>query len=152
RGSSPPPHRLPRVPECGGYRPVRGGCARAAGAADGLREWDAYAGDFRHLPGLPKKAGGRGFVRALAVALLAAAILTTVAKGGGGLAPAGVRAAADYAAGHRGISLLVIQGGHVVFEEYKDGSRSTAKIYSGTKAFWCMAALAAQEDGILDLD
>jgi CubicO group peptidase (beta-lactamase class C family) len=65
-----------------------------------------------------------------------------------------LRAAADYSAGHKGRALLVIRNGKTVFEEYPNGaSRKTAtKIYSGTKAFWNIAALAAQEDGVLDLD
>jgi CubicO group peptidase (beta-lactamase class C family) len=41
-----------------------------------------------------------------------------------------------------------------LLEEYpgKVGANSLQRIYSGTKAFWNLAALAAAEDGILDLD
>lgn len=52
------------------------------------------------------------------------------------------------------MALVVMKDGKVIFEDYRGGaSRSTAmKIYSGTKGFWNFAALAAQEDGLLDLD
>lgn len=65
-----------------------------------------------------------------------------------------VRAAAAYSASHRGASLLVIQQGRTVLEEYPDraGAGVARKIYSGTKAFWNLAALGAAEDGLLSLD
>jgi CubicO group peptidase (beta-lactamase class C family) len=64
-----------------------------------------------------------------------------------------LRAAADYSAGHRGTALVVIRDGRTIFAEYsKSGRSQPMKIYSGTKGFWNLAALAAQEDGILDLD
>jgi len=68
--------------------------------------------------------------------------------------PQGLRRAADYSASHRGTALVVMKGGKVIFEEYGNGgsSRKGTKIYSGTKGFWNFAALAAQEDGLLDLD
>jgi len=63
-------------------------------------------------------------------------------------------AAQKYSVSHRGLSLLVIQDGHVLYEGYSGGdSRDrVASIFSGTKGFWCLAAIAAQQDGILDLD
>jgi CubicO group peptidase (beta-lactamase class C family) len=64
-----------------------------------------------------------------------------------------LRAAADYSAGHRGTAFVVLRDGRTIFAEYSKGNRSQAmKIYSGTKGFWNLAALAAQEDGMLDLD
>ena len=70
------------------------------------------------------------------------------------LDPNALRAAAAYSSSHRGSSLLVIQNGKTLREEYPgSGSASTAqRIYSGTKAFWNLTALAAAEDGLLDLD
>lgn len=70
------------------------------------------------------------------------------------LAPERIRSAADYSAANRGKSLLVLQQGRVVFEDYPNGfaANGAHKIYSGTKAFWCLAGLAAQEEGILRLD
>lgn len=70
------------------------------------------------------------------------------------LVAADVRRAADYSAACRGYSLLVVQRGKTILEEYANGNSAgkAHKIYSGTKAFWGLAALAAVEDGLLDLD
>jgi CubicO group peptidase (beta-lactamase class C family) len=64
-----------------------------------------------------------------------------------------IRLAAEYSAANRGKSLLVLQHGRVLHEEYPNGfvANEAHKIYSGTKAFWCLAALAAEEEGILRL-
>jgi CubicO group peptidase (beta-lactamase class C family) len=63
-------------------------------------------------------------------------------------------AAWDYSVTHNGYSLLVIQHGRVRMERYAqgDGPGTRHKIYSGTKGLWCVAAVAAQADGLLDLD
>ncbi|HYF35841.1 MAG TPA: serine hydrolase, partial [Prosthecobacter sp.] len=65
-----------------------------------------------------------------------------------------LKAAGSYSAKHGGSGLLVKQHGKVIFEDYgKSGGKGTARrIYSGTKAFWCLAALAAAEDDVLNLD
>jgi CubicO group peptidase (beta-lactamase class C family) len=70
------------------------------------------------------------------------------------LDPAAVGRAAAYSASQRGSSLLVLQQGKTVLEQYPDGAGAgtARKIYSGTKAFWNLAALAAAEDGLLSLD
>src|SRR4029077_15415899 len=65
------------------------------------------------------------------------------------LDPAAVRAAADYSAQHHGVSFLAIQSGRTLLEQ---NPKTPHKIYSGTKAFWDLAALAAAEDGLLRLD
>jgi CubicO group peptidase (beta-lactamase class C family) len=65
------------------------------------------------------------------------------------LDPAAVRMAADYSARHRGVSFLAIQGGRTLLEQ---NAKTPHKIYSGTKAFWDLAALAAAEDGLISLD
>ena len=59
-----------------------------------------------------------------------------------------------YSASHNGFSLLVIQHGRALLERYApgDGAGVRHKIYSGTKGLWCVAAAAAQADGILNLD
>src|SRR6478736_1377952 len=62
---------------------------------------------------------------------------------------AAVRMAADYSARHRGVSFLAIQNGRTLLEQ---NEKMPHKIYSGTKAFWDLAALAAAEDGLLRLD
>jgi CubicO group peptidase (beta-lactamase class C family) len=70
------------------------------------------------------------------------------------LNPAAVRRAAEYSASHRGTSFLAIQNGKTLLEEYPagGGAETPRRIYSGTKAFWNLAALAAAEDGLLGLD
>jgi CubicO group peptidase (beta-lactamase class C family) len=70
------------------------------------------------------------------------------------LGPAAVRKAAEYSASHRGTSFLAIQNGKTLLEEYpgRASQNMPLRIYSGTKAFWNLAALAAVEDGILKLD
>jgi len=65
------------------------------------------------------------------------------------LDPAAVRAAADYSARHRGVSFLAIQDGRTLLEQ---NGKTPHRIYSGTKAFWDLAALAAAEHGLLRLD
>ena len=70
------------------------------------------------------------------------------------LNPAAVRRAAKYSAEHRGTSFLAIQNGKTLLEDYpgRASADTPQRIYSGTKAFWNLAALAAAEDGILNLD
>jgi CubicO group peptidase (beta-lactamase class C family) len=70
------------------------------------------------------------------------------------LSPAAVRAAAAYSAAHSGLTFLAIQHGKTLLEEYPGGGspRGGRKIFSGTKAFWNLAALAAAEEGLLRLD
>lgn len=63
--------------------------------------------------------------------------------------PNAIRAAAAYSRSAGGTSFLAIQNGQTVLEQ---NAREAHKIYSGTKAFWGLAALAAQEDGLLSLD
>ncbi|MGH7938455.1 MAG: serine hydrolase domain-containing protein, partial [Bryobacteraceae bacterium] len=71
-----------------------------------------------------------------------------------GLDPAAVRRAAQYSAHHRGTSFLVRQNGETLLEQYpgRGGQNTPRRIYSGTKAFWCLAGLAAAQDGKLRLD
>ena len=70
------------------------------------------------------------------------------------LNPVAVRRAAKYSAEHRGTSFLAIQNGKTLLEDYpgRASADTSQRIYSGTKAFWNLAALAAAEDGILNLD
>ena len=71
-----------------------------------------------------------------------------------GLKPQALRAAADYSASRRGCSLLVLQRGAVLLEEYPNGGGAKVphQIYSGTKTFFTMAALVAEQEGLLQLD
>ena len=63
-------------------------------------------------------------------------------------------AAAHYSAARRGFSLLVIRNDRVFFEYYANGGGVDVpeSIFSGTKGFWCVSAVAAEQDGILSLD
>ena len=65
-----------------------------------------------------------------------------------------MRAAALYSAAHTGVAMVVMKGGKVIFEDYPNGHSALEmhKIYSGTKGFWILAALKAQEEGQIDLD
>lgn len=90
-------------------------------------------------------------LRAVVLPLL---IALSCAAGAADLPAANLRAAAEYSAARRGSALLVIQHGRTIFEDYP-GAHTAAeahKIYSGTKAFWNLAALAAVEEGMFGLD
>ncbi|MFL6588683.1 MAG: serine hydrolase domain-containing protein [Chthoniobacterales bacterium] len=63
--------------------------------------------------------------------------------------PNALRAAASYSERAGGTSFLAIQNGQTLLEQ---NANEGHKIYSGTKAFWCLAGLAAAEDGLLSLD
>jgi CubicO group peptidase (beta-lactamase class C family) len=62
--------------------------------------------------------------------------------------------AAEYSAGKRGSSLLVMKEGKVVFERYAEGRTpdEATQIYSGTKSFWGVAVMVAVGEGKLSLD
>ncbi len=63
-------------------------------------------------------------------------------------------AAAAYSAQRRGVSLLVMQRGRVVFEDYPNegGPDRGWELASGTKSFCGVIAAAAVQDQLLDLD
>src|SRR6266478_1981515 len=62
--------------------------------------------------------------------------------------------AAKYSESRRGVSILVIQNGRTIFEHYANGGSVNGRwpIFSGTKSFWGVAALAAVHDGLFRLD
>lgn len=64
------------------------------------------------------------------------------------------QAAAAYSAQASGLSMLVIEDGKVIFEDYPNGHTASEphELASGTKSFTGLCALAASEDGILTLD
>lgn len=68
--------------------------------------------------------------------------------------PADCARAAKYSEGKRGVSLLVMQDGRTIFEHYANGGspRERWPIFSGTKSFWGIAALAAVRDGLFKFD
>jgi len=63
-------------------------------------------------------------------------------------------AAAAYAERHALEAMFAVRDGEVVFERYAAGfdADTPHALYSGTKSFWGLAALAARADGILTLD
>jgi CubicO group peptidase (beta-lactamase class C family) len=65
-----------------------------------------------------------------------------------------VEAAAAYAARHGLEALLVTRDGETLFESYGEGFDASKPhaLYSGTKSFWGPLAVAAQADGLLDID
>ncbi len=65
-----------------------------------------------------------------------------------------LQAVAAYSAAHGGHALLISQDGKILHESYTNGhsKREPHRIYSGTKAFWCLTAFAAEKDGLFDLD
>jgi CubicO group peptidase (beta-lactamase class C family) len=81
--------------------------------------------------------------------LFALLILAAVRASAAGVSPATVRAAAAYSASTGGKSFVAIQRGESLLEQ---NAGEPHKIYSGVKAFWGLAALAAAEDGLLSLD
>src|SRR2546421_4637809 len=62
--------------------------------------------------------------------------------------------AAKYSESKRGVAMLVLQSGQTIFEHYANGgsARERWPIFSGTKSFWGVAALAATRDGLFKLD
>src|SRR5947207_2115872 len=62
--------------------------------------------------------------------------------------------AAKYAESRRGSAMLVMQNGQTIFEHYANGGSANRRwpIFSGTKSFWGIAALAALQHGLFRLD
>jgi CubicO group peptidase (beta-lactamase class C family) len=62
--------------------------------------------------------------------------------------------AAKYSENKRGISLLVMQNGKMIFEHYANGGSRDGRcpIFSGTKSLWGIGALVAVRDGLFKLD
>jgi len=68
--------------------------------------------------------------------------------------PSDCARAAKYSESKRGVSMLVMQNRRTVFEHYANGGSASGRwpIFSGTKSFWGVAALAAVHDGLFRLD
>jgi CubicO group peptidase (beta-lactamase class C family) len=62
--------------------------------------------------------------------------------------------AAKYSENRRGSAILVMQNGRTIFEHYANGGSANRRwpIFSGTKSFWGIAALAAVQEGLFKLD
>ena len=64
------------------------------------------------------------------------------------------RTAAEYSADRRGVSLLIMKDGEILFEDYprSGGVDKHWELASGTKSFTGLMAAAAQTDGLFDID
>src|SRR5436853_990442 len=62
--------------------------------------------------------------------------------------------AAKYSESRHGSAMLVMQNGRTIFEHYANGASAKRRwpIFSGTKSFWGIAALAAVQEGLFRLD
>jgi len=70
------------------------------------------------------------------------------------IGPADCARAAKYSESRRGSAILVMQNGRTIFEHYANGGSANRRwpIFSGTKSFWGIAALAAVQEGLFRLD
>ena len=66
----------------------------------------------------------------------------------------GIEAALEYSRKHGLRALLVARGSDPLVETYENGASAAAAqaLYSGTKSFWGVAALRAQDEGLIALD
>jgi CubicO group peptidase (beta-lactamase class C family) len=99
---------------------------------------------------MPATFSRRSFAAGAAAIFAAPAILTRAARAQGGYA----RRAAAYNREHRGISMLVMRAGRIVFEDYPSGGAADRahETASGTKSFCGIVAAAAVQDRLLGLD
>jgi CubicO group peptidase (beta-lactamase class C family) len=68
--------------------------------------------------------------------------------------PSDCARAAKYSESRHGSGMLVIQNGRTISEHYANGGSANRRwpIFSGTKSFWGIAALAAAQEGLFNLD
>ena len=68
--------------------------------------------------------------------------------------PSDCARAAKYSESRRGSAVLVMQNGRTIFEHYANGGSASGRwpIFSGTKSFWGIAALAAVQEGLFRLE
>jgi len=68
--------------------------------------------------------------------------------------PSDCARAAKYSESRLGSGMLVMQNGRTIFEQYANGGSANKRwpIFSGTKSFWGIAALAAVREGLFRLD
>lgn len=86
--------------------------------------------------------------------MLSRALLSVFALAVGVPAIAGPRQACDYSARFDGVTCLVMLGGSIVHEQYRQTGDEAERwrLASGTKSFSGVAAAAAVQDGLLSLD
>jgi CubicO group peptidase (beta-lactamase class C family) len=107
-------------------------------------------------PRSPERLHARYVLRSLSVqSLLASCFFIAVSPGTfAAIQPADCARAAKYSESRHGSAVLVLQNGRTVFEHYANGGSSNRRwpIFSGTKSFWGIAALAAVHDSLFKLD
>src|SRR5438128_1680685 len=83
-----------------------------------------------------------------------ALLLLTSASAVAEILPTDCARAAKYSESKRGVAMLVLQNGQTIFEHYANGGSARGRwpIFSGTKSFWGVAALAAMRNGLFKLD
>src|SRR5205809_5454230 len=83
-----------------------------------------------------------------------ALLVLTSASAVAEILPADCARAAKYSESKRGVAMLVLQNGRTIFEHYANGGSARGRwpIFSGTKNFWGIAALAAIRDGLFKID
>jgi CubicO group peptidase (beta-lactamase class C family) len=86
-----------------------------------------------------------------------ALLIVTIGVSGGTFAeirPTDCARAAKYSENRHGSAILVLQNGQTIFEHYANGGSANRRwpIFSGTKSFWGIVALAAVHDGLFKLD
>jgi CubicO group peptidase (beta-lactamase class C family) len=95
----------------------------------------------------------RPILRKMFASLIFAVVLTSPAAFAA-IQPSACERAAKYSESRRGSAILVIQNGRTIFEQYANGGSANRRwpIFSGTKSFWGIAAVAAAHDGLIKLD
>jgi len=81
-------------------------------------------------------------------------LFATSASAFAAIEPSDCAHAAKYSESRRGTAMLVMQDGRTIFEHYVNGGSANRRwpIFSGTKSFWGIAALAAVHEGLFKLD
>jgi CubicO group peptidase (beta-lactamase class C family) len=83
-----------------------------------------------------------------------AALVVTSTSTLAAIQPSDCARAAKYSESRRGVAMLVLQNSRTIFEHYANGGSANRRwpIFSGTKSFWGIAALAGADDGLFRLD
>jgi CubicO group peptidase (beta-lactamase class C family) len=95
----------------------------------------------------PEMTRGRSLIALFVIFTTSASLLAEIV-------PSDCARAAKYSESKRGASMLVMQSGRTIFEHYANGGSAGGRwpIFSGTKSFWGIAALAAVHNGLFKLD
>lgn len=123
-----------------------GGVERAAGGTKGREE-----GILKRVfdPGMGSEHLVPMGIRLVLLPALIVATMPVQAQ----LSGESIEAAMRYSATHNGRALIIKEGGQIRYEKYYSGySGEALHIYSGTKSFFGVLAVMAQEDRILRLD